>query len=268
MEEKLKKLKGILKEMGSVLIAYSGGVDSTFLLKVARDVLGEKVMAVTALSPTYPREETGEAKKIARELEVKHLLIETRELEDPNFSSNPPGRCYYCKKELFFQLKELAKEKGFFWVADGSNLDDTGDFRPGMQAARELEIRSPLKEAGLTKAEIRELSRRMGLPTWKKPSSACLASRFPYGMRIKEEDLKRVDEGERFLRNLGISQVRVRHYKDTARIEVNPEELTRLVENHCREKVVKKFKQLGYTYITVDLEGYRSGSMNEVLKNR
>jgi len=268
MEEKLKRLKDILKEMGSVLIAYSGGVDSTFLLKVARDALGEKVMAVTALSPTYPREEAEEAKKITGELGVKHLLIETRELEDPNFTSNPPQRCYYCKKELFSRLKELAKEKGLAWVADGSNSDDTGDFRPGMQAARELEIRSPLREAGLTKAEIREWSKKMGLPTWKKPSFACLASRFPYGMRINEKDLKRVSEGERFLRNLGISQVRVRHYKDTVRIEVRYEELPRLLENHYREKVIKKFKQLGYTYITVDLEGYRSGSMNEVLRNR
>jgi uncharacterized protein len=225
MKQKLEKLKGILREMGSVLIAYSGGSDSSFLLKVAKDTLGEKVAAATAFSPTYPEEEAKEAKKIAKELGAKHIFVQTEELEDPNFVSNSPRRCYYCKKKLFSSLKELAREKGLRQVVDGSNFDDTGDFRPGMEAARELEIRSPLKEAGLGKAEIRCLSREMGLATWNKPSLACLSSRFPYGIRINRKDLVRVDKAERFLKSLGICQVRVRHYAETARVEVLPTEM-------------------------------------------
>ena len=266
IEKKLKNLKEILKKMGTVLVAFSGGVDSTFLLRVAKDVLGEKVIAVTALSPTYPREEVEEAKKISKKMGVRHILIETRELEDSNFVNNPPTRCYYCKRELFSALKKIAEENNLRWVADGSNLDDTGDFRPGMQAARELGVRSPLKEAHLGKSDIRELSKKLGLSTWNKPSLACLASRFPYGMRIKKEELLKVEEAERFLRKMGISQIRVRHYGDTARIEVREDEIPKLFENKKRNKVIEKFKQLGYTYITVDLEGYRTGSMNEVLK--
>ncbi len=268
MEEKLEHLKKILMEMESVLIAYSGGVDSTFLLKVARDILEDKVIAVTALSPIYPEEEAEEAKKIARNLGVKHLLLETRELEDPDFTSNPPERCYYCKKELFSRLKNLATENKIKWVADGSNQDDTNDFRPGMQAARELGIRSPLKEAKLTKDEIREWSRKMGLPTWRKPSFACLASRFPYGVSINKRDLERINQAERFLKNLGIHQVRVRHHQNIARIEVEVDDLPKLLDKHHRYEIVKKIKELGYTYVTVDLEGYRSGSMNEILNKK
>ncbi len=268
MKEKLEKLKDILKKMDSVLIAYSGGVDSTFLLKVAKDTLGEKVIAVTALSPTYPKEEFEQAEKMAKEMGVKHIVIETHELENPNFVNNPPRRCYYCKKELFSKLKKLANQNGIRWVADGSNFDDTKDFRPGMEASKELDIRSPLKEAELTKLDIRQLSKQMGLPTWNKPSFACLSSRFPYGTKINREDLARVEEAERFLKKLGLSQVRVRHHTNIARIEVPGEEIAKLVEDSYRVKIVKKFKNLGYTYITVDLEGYRSGSMNEVLQEK
>jgi len=268
MEERLGKLKDILKEMKSVLIAYSGGVDSTFLLKVAKDTLKNKVVAVTATSLTYPMEEFEEAKKLAKMIGVKHIVVETNELEDPEFTSNSPQRCYYCKKELFSLLKKIAKENSIEQIADGSNADDVQDFRPGIQAACEFGVRSPLKEAGLTKSEIRLLSKKMGLPTWSKPSFACLSSRFPYGMRINKKDLLKVAEGERFLRKLGFSQVRVRHYEDTARIEVLHSEMPKLFEDGVKEKIVEKFKQLDYTYITIDLEGYRTGSMNEVLKRK
>lgn len=265
MEEKVKKLKEIIKKMESVLVAFSGGVDSTFLLKFAKDTLKEKVMAVTAVSPTYPEEELNEAKKIARMLGVKHILVETKELENPEFTRNSPWRCYWCKRELFSVLNKIAQANNIKQVIDASNWDDLKDFRPGMQAAREMGINSPLKEAGLTKAEIRILSKKMGLPTWNKPSLACLSSRIPYGMKIKREDVEKIAKGESFLKKLGFHQVRVRHYKDTARIEVLPEEIPRLLKNENREKIVKKFKNLGYIYVTIDLEGYRSGSMNEVL---
>ena len=268
MEEKVQKLKNILKKMGSVMVAYSGGVDSTLLLKFAKDILKDNVIAVTATSLTYPKEELEEAKKLARMLKVKHILVKTKEFENPEFANNSPNRCYYCKRELFSVLKKLATENNIEQVIEASNSDDVKDFRPGLQAAKEFGIRSPLMEAGLTKNEIRTLSRKMGLPTWNKPSFACLSSRFPYGMRINKEDLERVDEAERFIRNLGVSQVRVRHYKDTARIEVLPEDIPKLTEGKTREKIVKKFKKLSYTYITVDLEGYRTGSMNEVLKEK
>lgn len=266
MEEKLRKLKEMFGQMKSVLVAYSGGVDSTFLLKVAKDTLKESVLAATAVSPTYPETELAAAKKIAKLLKARHVLVETKELESAEFTANHPERCYVCKKELFSQLKNIAKENSIEEIIDGSNADDVHDFRPGMRAVKELGIRSPLQELGFTKNEIRKLSKKLGLTTWNKPSLACLSSRFPYGININKEDLARVAKAEYFLNSLGIYQVRVRHCNDTARIEVLPEDMARLYKNGIRGRILKKFKKLGYTYVTVDLEGYRSGSMNEALK--
>jgi len=265
LKGKIDKLKGILREMQSVLVAYSGGVDSTFLLKIAKDTLKEKVIAVTATSPTYPEDEIKQAEKIAKMLGVKHILVESRELENPNFRENPPQRCYWCKKELFSLLLDIARKNKINYIIDGSNADDTGDFRPGKIAAKELGVRSPLEEARFTKNEIRLLSKIMHLPTWNKPSFACLSSRFPYGTRITEEELEKVAKAESFLRKEGFIQVRVRHHDRTAKIEVFPDEIKKIIDDKLREKIVKKFKELGYIYVTVDLEGYRQGSMNEVL---
>ena len=263
MERKQESLKEILRSLESVVIAYSGGVDSTFLSKVAFDVLGDNALAVTARSDTYPRSEFEEALELARMIGIKHETIVSEELDIPEFLGNPVNRCYYCKRELLSKLKETARERGFKYVVEGSNFDDLDDYRPGMQAVAELGVRSPLKEAELTKGDIRELSRRLGLPTWDKPSFACLSSRFPYGNEITREKLTAVGEAEIFLRNLGIRQLRVRHHDQVARIEVAKEDMEILLRN--REQVVMKLKELGYTYITMDLQGYRTGSMNEVL---
>ena len=269
MENKLERLKGIIHPLQSVVVAFSGGVDSTFLLKVCLDTLGkDKVLAVTAESETYPMDEVEGAKKTAEMLGARHRIIHTEELCDERFVSNPPQRCYFCKLELFSKLKQVAEEEGLKHVFDGSNLDDTGDFRPGLEAAKELRIVSPLKEAGLTKKDIRELSRALGLPTWSKPSMACLASRFPYGYKITEEELKMVGEAEKLLRSLGFGQVRVRHHGRLARIEAEGGELEKLASGEIRGKVVEKFKELGYIWISMDLQGYRMGSFNEALDSR
>jgi uncharacterized protein len=252
--------------MEKVLVAYSGGVDSTLLLRMAIDTLGEgEVLAVTALSPLYPNRELVEAKKLAKVLGARHLLVESNELEIEGFSKNPPNRCYYCKRELFEKLLNLAKEETIPFVLEGSTLDDDKDHRPGKKAAQELGIRSPLKEALFTKMDVRELSKALGLPTWDKPSFACLASRFPYGEEITPEGLGMINEAEGFLFRLGFKQVRVRHYQTLARIEIFQEEMGRLIDESLREKVVNYLKEIGYKYITLDLQGFRSGSMNEVL---
>jgi len=246
------------------LIAYSGGVDSTFLLRVASDLLGNNVMAVTARSETYPSHDLKTVLEIVSMLGVKHRFIDTDELDDPSFFENPPDRCYHCKKGLFLKLKTIAKAEGYRHVIDGSNRDDMEDFRPGIKAAEELGIRSPLKEAGLTKKDIRTLSMQMGLKTWDRPSSPCLSSRFPYGEKITRESLKMVEEAESFIRALGYQQVRVRHHREIARIEIEKKDMERFMRD--RQKVIERLKVIGYPYVCLDLEGYRAGSMNEVLK--
>lgn len=264
-KEKLQKLMDILKKMGSVVIGFSGGVDSTFLLKVAKDVLGEKVMAVTASSSTFPEREMKEAIGFAKDIDAKHMVIRSEELDIEGFSKNPKDRCYYCKHELFSKILDIAKKEGFNFVIDGANTDDTGDYRPGMTAARELGIRSPLLESGLSKNDIRVLSKEMNLPTWDKPSFACLSSRVPYGMEITKEKLNMIDAAEQYLLDLGFRQVRVRHHGDIARIEVAPEERCKFFNEKTMDDIANKFTMMGFNYVTLDLKGYRTGSMNEVL---
>jgi uncharacterized protein len=248
-----------------VVIAYSGGVDSTLLIAVAHEVLGGGVLAVTACSPTYPANEVAEAESLARQLGVRHILIETHELDDPSFIANDPQRCYYCKRGLLNQLKRIAIEEGLSWVVDGTNYDDLSDYRPGMRAVGECGVRSPLMEAGLTKAEIRRLARSRGLPNWDKPANPCLSSRIPYGTPITSELLERISRAEESLARLGLSQFRVRHHGDIARIEVSPDDMALLTTGRIRLQVLGELAALGYRYITLDLAGYRQGSMNEVL---
>lgn len=250
--------------MKSVLVAYSGGVDSTFLLKIAKDTLKDNVLAVIAESPTYPESEVRFAVAMCERLGVRRRVIKTDEFSDENFVSNPRERCYYCKTELFSRLKKIAEENTIPYLLDGSNYDDRSDFRPGNRAREELGIRSPLMELAFTKQDIRIFSKELGLPTWDKPSYACLASRIPYGTRITEGLLSKVEEGEEFLRSLGFKQVRVRHHGHIARIEVDKDSFARIVEEEVKDEIARKFEELGYTYVALDLKGYRTGSMNKV----
>ena len=266
--EKLDGLQDILRDMGSALIAFSGGVDSSFLLRVARDVLGGRAAALTALSPTYPEHELEEAKRFAADLGVQHILIESNELKITNFARNDTRRCYYCKSELFTLLREHADTLGFTTICDGANVDDTGDFRPGLKAAEEKGVRHPLIEAGLRKTDIRELSRSLGLSTHGKGAMACLSSRFPYGTEITESRVRQVGRCEALLREMGFSQYRVRYHGDTARIEIERSDFAELMEESSMERIIKGFKEAGFTYVTLDLEGFRSGSMNEVLPHK
>jgi len=265
LKEKLARLKNIISESGSCLIAFSGGTDSAFLLKIASSSLPKgKIIAVTADSATYPKGELKLAKKIAKLYGVKHKIINTSELNDQRFTANTHQRCYFCKKELFTKLKDIARQNQLAFVFDASNISDKSDFRPGAKAKKELGARSPLQEAGFSKNDIRILSKRLGLATWNKPAQACLASRIPYGSPISEPGLERVDRAERFLGELGFKQVRVRHYDGLCRIEIPKKEISRLINKS--QNLVDKLKKLGYNYITVDLEGYRTGSLNEVIK--
>ena len=264
-----ERVKEIFQKLGGVVVAFSGGVDSTVLLKLALEALGkEKVLAVTAFSPTYPKKEVEEAKKMSELLGAEHLIIQTKELENPSFSQNPPDRCYHCKRELFAELKKIGEERGLPCVVDGSNADDLKDYRPGRKAAEEMGIRSPLAEAGLSKEEIRKIAKTYSLPNWNKPSFACLASRIPYGIAITQKRLKKIEKGEEFLVSLGLKTVRLRDHGNIARLEIDPEDLKKIIQPEIREAIVKKLKELGFLYISLDLEGYKSGSLNKMLPKK
>lgn len=261
LQAKYNQLRALLADMGDLIIGMSGGVDSVLLARVAHEVLGERALAVTADSPSLPRRELREAEALAEKIGVRHLVIKTEEVNDPRYAANPVNRCYFCKSELFARLDALATELGFHWIAYGENYDDVGDHRPGSVAAGEHGVRAPLKEAEFTKAEIRELAQQLGLPVWDKPAFACLGSRFPYGSQITPEELAQVEAAEELLWELGFRQYRVRHHHEIARIEVSPEQMAGLLAQ--ADQIVARFQQIGYTYVTMDLGGYKRGSMNK-----
>lgn len=268
IDRKWDRLKALLGEMKCAVLSYSGGVDSSLLLKAAAEVLGPNLIAVTAVSPTYPPGELEQAKSFARSLGVRHRVIESSELEQEAFLRNDRDRCYHCKQELFGKLKVFADIEGISFILDGTNTDDGRDYRPGTRAAREFGVRSPLAEAGLSKQDVRDLAQRLGLAVWDKPSLACLSSRIPYGTRITRDLLAMIQAAEDAVRGLGIRQVRVRHHGDTARIEVSPEDFPLLAVGDAPARIAQRLKELGYTYVCLDLEGYRTGSMNAALGER
>ena len=263
--DKYYKLEAIIKGMEHVVVAFSGGVDSAFLLKVSTDILGKSAYGILAVSPTFPSRELKKARDFAKYIGAHLEIIETKEMENEDFINNPVNRCYFCKSELFEKILEIAGTKTYPNLIDGSNMDDLGDHRPGRKALKEKGVRSPLQEAELNKKEIRELSRRLGLPVWNKEALACLSSRFPYGEKINLEKLRMVDEIENFLQDLGFTHIRARHIDKTLKIEINSDEINLFLRDIIRNKVVKKAKELGYLYVTLDLEGYRQGSLNATI---
>lgn len=265
LDEKYARLQETLRSLGRVAVAFSGGVDSTFLMRVAHDVLGKNALAVTASSESYPVEEFRMARELARSMGARQIVIQTRESGDPDYARNAPDRCYFCKSELFDEMAKVAEREGIPHILDGSNADDTGDYRPGSRAAGERGVKSPLRDCGLAKEEIRELSRRLGLPTWNRPASPCLSSRIPYGSAITNEKLREVEAAERVLREAGFEEVRVRHHGPIARIEIPVAGFDRLLDPGLRDTVIGELRKIGFVYVTLDLRGFRSGSMNEVL---
>ncbi len=265
VEQKMDTLRSIIGEMESLIVAYSGGTDSAFLAATASEILGNKALSVTAKSPSLAPAELRDAVALAEKLGLNHRVIETHEVERDDYAANNPDRCFFCKDELYTYLSDFAKDEEYAVIANGTNIDDLGDFRPGISAAKQYGVRSPMVEANLTKSEIRHLSEGMNLPTWDKPAQACLSSRIPYGTMVTVEALTQIAEAEEYLHSLGIRQLRVRHHDTVARIEVEPEDFLTLSSEEVRTEVVSKFREIGYSYVTLDLQGFRSGSLNEIL---
>ena len=264
-KNKLDRLREVLSDLGSLAVGFSGGVDSSFLLSVAKEELGDRVIAVTAADASVPERELEEAKAFCHERGIRHIICRVDPLKEEGYRKNGPDRCYFCKHGIFTEIKRIAKENGIEYAAEGSNMDDLGDYRPGLKAVEELSVKSPLREAGLYKADIRSLSKAMGLPTWSKPAYACLASRFVYGEEITEKKLQMIDRAEQFLIGLGFLEERVRMHGNIARIEVSPADIPRLASEDIRSAVYEEFKKLGFLFVTLDMKGYRTGSMNATI---